>query len=193
MLLLYAIVAGALVGTVAGGRIAALADLRIRWLGIALAGLAFQLALFSEPVAERVGSAGPILYVVSTAVVFVVLLRNLDLPGLPVVAVGAALNLLAIVANGGYMPSDPAAWQALTGVASVPTDDFSNSMLMGPGTALPWLADIFVLPRPVPLANVFSLGDVVIAVGIAWCVASSMRQAGASDWRRTATPAAAAR
>lgn len=193
MLLLYAIVAGVLVGTLAGGRIAALADLRIRWLGIAVAGLAFQLALFSEPVAERVGAAGPILYVASTAVVFVVLLRNLDLPGLPVVAMGAALNLLAIVANGGYMPSDPAAWHALTGVAAVPTDDFSNSALMGPGTALPWLADVFVLPRPVPLANVFSLGDVIIAVGIAWCVATSMRQHGASDWRRSATPAAAAR
>ena len=193
MLLLYASGAGALVGTVAGGRIAALADLRIRWLGIAVAGLAFQLALFSQPIAERVGASGPILYVVSTAVVFVVLLRNLDLPGLPVVAVGAALNLLAVVANGGYMPSDPAAWHTLTGVASLPTADFSNSVLMGPGTALPWLADVFVLPRPVPLANVFSLGDVIIAVGIAWCVASSMRQPGASDWRRTATPAAAAR
>jgi hypothetical protein len=193
MLLLYAIVAGVLVGALAGGRVTALADLRIRWLGIAVAGLAFQLALFSEPVAERVGAVGPILYVVSTGVVFVVLLRNLGLPGLPVVAVGAALNLLAIVANGGYMPSDPAAWHALTGIAAVPTDDFSNSLLMGPGTALPWLADIFVLPRPVPLANVFSLGDVIIAVGIAWCVASSMRQPGASDWKRTATPAAATR
>lgn len=193
MLLLYAIAAGVLAGVVAGGRISALADLHIRWLGIALGGLAFQVALFSEPVAERVGSAGPILYVISTLVVFAVLLRNLDLPGLPVVAIGATLNLLAIVANGGYMPSDPAAWQALTGIAAVPTDDFSNSMLMGPGTALPWLADIFVLPRPIPFANVFSLGDVVIAVGIAWCVVSSMRQPDASDWRRVATPAAAAR
>src|SRR5690606_5295509 len=112
MLLLYAIAAGVLAGVVAGGRISALADLHIRWLGIALGGLAFQVALFSEPVAERVGSAGPILYVISTLVVFAVLLRNLDLPGLPVVAIGATLNLLAIVANGGYMPSDPAAWQA---------------------------------------------------------------------------------
>lgn len=193
MLLLYAIVAGLLLGSVAGGRIAALTDLRIRWLGIAVAGLGFQLALFSAPVAERVGDAGPLLYVVSTGVVFVVLLRNLDLPGLPVVAAGAALNLLVIVANGGYMPSDPAAWQALIGAAAVPTDDFSNSALMGPGTALPWLGDAFVLPRPIPFANVFSVGDVLIAVGIAWCVASSMRQPDASDWRRAATSAAAVR
>jgi hypothetical protein len=136
---------------------------------------------------------GPTLYVLSTLAVFAALLRNLSLPGLPVVALGAALNLLVIIANGGQMPSDPAAWQALTGAAAVPTDDFSNSALMGPGTALPWLGDVFVLPRPIPLANVFSLGDVLIAVGIAWCVARSMRQADATAWRRSAVAAPAAK
>jgi Family of unknown function (DUF5317) len=124
-------------------------------------------------------------------VVFAALLRNLDLPGLPVAAFGAACNLLAIIANGGSMPSDPAAWRALTGVAEVPTTAFTNSSLMGPGTALPWLGDIFVLPRPIPLANVFSIGDVLIAIGIAWCVARSMRRPDASAWRRATAPATA--
>ena len=91
------------------------------------------------------------------------------------------------------MPSDPAAWLTLTGVAAVPTDDFTNSVLMGPGTALPWLGDVFVLPRPIPLANVFSVGDVLIALGIAWCVARSMRQADATAWRRASVAAPAAR
>lgn len=193
MLLLYAIAAGLLVGSVAGGRLSALASLRIRWLWLAVGGLLFQFALFSPTVADRVGDAGPSLYVASTLVVFVVLLRNLELPGLPVVALGAALNLVAIVGNGGYMPSDPAAWRSLTGVAALPTDDFTNSALMGPGTALPWLGDLFVLPRPIPLANVFSIGDVLIALGIAWCIARSMRQRPVSDWRRVAVPAPSAR
>lgn len=193
MLLLYAVAAGLLAGALAGGRLAALTNLHIRWLGVAIAGLVFQVALFSPMVAERVGDLGPPLYVASTLAVFVVLLRNLHLPGLPVVAVGAVLNLLVIIANGGYMPSDPAAWRALSGVAALPTETYTNSVLMGPGTALPWLADLFVLPRPIPLANVFSVGDVLIAVGIAWCIARSMRQRDASDWRRAAVPAAGAR
>lgn len=184
MLLLYAIAAGLLVGALAGGRLAALADLRIRWLGVAIVGLVFQLVLFHPVVAERVGDLGPALYVASTVAVFAALVRNLALPGLPIVALGAALNLLAILANGGAMPSAPAAWAALTGVAAIPTDDFTNSVLMGPGTALPWLGDVFVLPRPIPLANVFSVGDVLIAVGIAWCVARSMRRPDAAAWRR---------
>jgi hypothetical protein len=193
VLLLYAIAAGLLVGAVAGGRIAALADLRIRWLGVAVLGLAFQVVLFHPIVAERVGDLGPILYVGSTLAVFAALLRNLSLPGLPVVALGAVLNLLAVIANGGAMPSDPAAWMALTGVAAVPTDDFSNSALMGPGTALPWLGDVFVLPRPIPFANVFSIGDVLIAVGIAWCVARSMREPDAAAWRRAPVAAPVSR
>lgn len=180
MLLLYAIAAGLLIGVLTGGRVAALANLRIRWLWVAIAGLAFQVVLFSQPVAERVADAGPVLYVGSTLAVFVVLLRNLDLPGMPLAATGAVLNLLVIVANGGFMPSDPAAWQVLNGVAAVPTDDFSNSMLAGAGAALPWLGDVLVLPRPIPLANVFSVGDVLIAVGIAWCLVRSMRQPDAS-------------
>jgi hypothetical protein len=193
MLLLYAIAAGLLAGSVAGGRIAALADLHIRWLGVAVVGLAFQLVLFHPILAERVGDLGPALYVASTIAVFAALLRNLSLPGLPIVALGAALNLVVVVANGGAMPSDPGAWVALTGVAAIPTDDFTNSVLMGPGTALPWLGDVFVLPRPIPLANVFSMGDVLIAVGIAWCVARSMRQPDAAAWRRASVAAPASR
>jgi hypothetical protein len=193
MLLLYAIVAGLLVGSLTGGRISALGHLRIRWLGVAVVGLGFQVVLFSPFVAEQVGGLGPSLYVASTVAVFAALLRNLDLPGLPIVALGAALNLLVIVANGGFMPSDPGAWQTLSGVGALPTDAYSNSALMGPGTALSWLGDVFVLPRPIPFANVFSIGDVLIAVGIAWCVARSMRQPDGSDWHRVVTPATVAR
>ena len=193
MLLLYAIAAGLLLGRVRGGRVSALATLRIRWVWLAVAGLVFQLLLFSPAVVEHVGSAGPLLYVVSSLVVFAALLRNLDLPGLPVVALGAFLNLAAILANGGYMPSDPAAWQALTGTAGLPTDSYTNSTLWTPGTALAHLGDLFVLPRPIPLANVFSIGDALIAVGIAWCVMRSMLAPDVPSWRRSAAAPAPVR
>ncbi len=42
---------------------------------------------------------------------------------------------------------------------------FTNSTLIHAGTALPFLGDVFALPRPIPLANVFSVGDVLIGVG----------------------------
>ena len=56
-------------------------------------------------VAARVGDLGPPLYVASTMLVGVAILRNWRMPGMPVVVVGAACNLAAIVANGGFMPA----------------------------------------------------------------------------------------
>lgn len=182
MLLLYAILAGLIVGRLAGGRVSALADLHVRGAWLAVAGLTGQLLLFSPVLADRVGDVGPLLYVLSSGLVFVVLMTNLTLPGMPVLALGAWLNMVAILANGGQMPSSPDAWLSLQGVAALPTDGFSNSLLIGPGTALGSLGDVFVLPRPIPLANVFSIGDVLVGVGAAWCVARAMLVPTAHEW-----------
>ena len=180
MLLLYAIAAGLVIGRLTGGRLDGLTSVRFRLMPLALGGLLFQLLLFSPPVTERVGDLGPILYVVSTLAVLLALLANLRLPGLWIIALGAGLNLLAIVSNGGYMPSSPEAWMQLTGSPTLPVDEYTNSMLTGPATAFPALGDIFVLPRPIPLANVFSVGDVLIAVGAVVFLGRQMRTAAPS-------------
>jgi hypothetical protein len=50
----------------------------------------------------------------------------------------------------------------------------TNSTLASAATRLAVLGDVFSLPRPLPFANVFSIGDVLIAVGGAWFIARSM-------------------
>jgi hypothetical protein len=35
---------------------------------------------------------------------------------------------------------------------------------------LPWLGDVFAVPEGFPLANVFSIGDIIMAVGAAYAV-----------------------
>lgn len=171
MFVLYAVLAGLLVGRLSGGRLGNLGSLRIRWAPAALVGLAIQLVLFSEPGAALAGPAAPGVYVASSALVFVVVLANLAVPGLPLVALGAASNLVAIVANGGYMPADPAAVAALGGRES---SGYSNSIVLEDPALWP-LTDIFAVPAWLPLANVFSIGDVAIAVGIAVAIAIGMR------------------
>jgi hypothetical protein len=73
---------------------------------------------------------------------------------------GLLLNLAAILANGGHMPALPRALRA----AGLHYTVSMNSRAMS-HPALPWLVDRWAAPRWVPLANVFSAGDVVIAVG----------------------------
>jgi hypothetical protein len=168
---IYAVVLGLLVGFLAGGRLERLGELRFRWPWLALAGLATQVVLFSGAVDPAIGSAGPVVYVGSTAVVLVGVLANLAIPGLALVALGAASNLAAILSNGGYMPADPGA-TAMAGLE--PDDAFSNSVVTD-APALRPLTDIFALPDAVPLANVFSIGDVAIGLGIAIAIATGMR------------------
>jgi len=180
MFLLYAVVIGLIVGLVLRGKLAGLASLEFRWAPLAIAGFAVQIALFSGPIGDRVGVLGPAIYVASTGLVLLVVLRNVRISGLAVVAVGAASNLAAIVVNGGYMPASPsAAVAAGRSVAST----YSNSAIVESAALAP-LTDIFALPRWLPLSNVFSIGDVFIGLGIVVAIVVAMRSG-----RRAATGA----
>jgi hypothetical protein len=110
-------------------------------------------------------------YVISTGVVLGVVVRNIRMTGLPVVALGAGSNLAAIVANGGYMPSDPG---ALASAGMRPAEGPTNGIVVGDPVLRP-LTDVFALPAGFPLANVFSVGDVLIALGVVVAIAAAMR------------------
>ena len=171
MFILYGLALGLAVGLLARGRVAGLANLQFRWAPLVLLGFAAQLLLFSDAVAARVGDLGPPLYVASTAAVVVAVVRNARIPGMIIVAAGAVCNLAAIVANGGYMPTTAEAMDQLGRSAATL---YSNSAIM-PTAALALLTDLFAMPRWMPFANVYSIGDVLIAVGVAVTVVSAMR------------------
>jgi Family of unknown function (DUF5317) len=171
MFILYPVAIGVVLGLLVGGRLEGLAALRIRWAPAIAVGLVAQIVLFSEPVAARVGDLGPALYVGSTTIVLVTVIRNWAIPGMAIVAAGAASNLLAIVANGGYMP---AGLSALAALGKVEPGIYSNSTLL-PDPVLAPLTDIFALPRWVPGANIFSVGDILIGLGCAAVVVIAMR------------------
>ncbi len=171
MFMLWAIPAGILAGLAIGGRLGNLSTLRFRWGWLAVAGLVVQLVLFTPTGDALAGNAGPPIYLASTLAVFVAVLRNIRLPGMPVVLFGSLSNLLAISANGGFMPADANAME----IAGLPPGDHANSVVLADPALRP-LTDIFALPSWLPMANVFSIGDVLIAVGIVWTIAATMRR-----------------
>ena len=173
MFILYAIVIGLLLGSLVGGRWLALGSIPFRWAPLILLGFLVQIVLFSDAVAERVGAAGPLLYVVSTLMVGAAVVRNLRIPGMPLIVLGAASNMAAILANGGFMPAAPGALASLG--KSAPTI-YSNSAVVAQ-PALELLTDRLALPRWLPFANVFSLGDVLIGVGVVMLIVISMARA----------------
>ena len=188
MFILYAIVVGLVAGVALGGRVTALGDIRFRWAPLVVAGFLAQVVLFSDAVASRIGDAGPLLYVATTVIVGAAVVRNLRLPGMPMIVAGAAANLAAILANGGFMPTTADALQAAgrtTGAA------YSNSAVLA-HPALEPLIDRFALPPWLPFANVFSVGDVLIGVGVALLIVATMRGGRRSAPAMPAVPAAGA-
>ena len=185
MFILYAIAIGLLVGLIAGGRPAGLADLTLRWPWLMVVGLLVQVALFSTPVTDRIGALGPPLYVASTALVLAAIWMNRRIPGMLIVAIGAGCNLSAIVANGGFMPADPATMAALG--KGDPTT-YSNSAIVADPALRP-LTDIFVLPEWLPFANVFSVGDILIGLGVAVVIVVAMRRSVSSTDLQAGHPA----
>ena len=87
---------------------------------------------------------------------------NRGIPGILLVAAGAASNGITIALNGGVLPASPGAVAA----AGIDTHAaFANSAVISHPTLL-WLGDVFAWPAPLPLANTFSVGDALIALGI---------------------------
>jgi len=170
LFILYAIPLGIVAGYLLGGHLEGLGRVPFRWAPLALLGLAVQIVLFSDPVVGMVGDAGPPVYVASTVAVLVAVVRNIDIPGLAIIALGAFSNLVAIVANGGYMPTDPGAAASVGGTAP----GYSNSVELADPALAP-LTDIFATPAWLPFANVFSVGDILIGVGVAATIAIAMR------------------
>ncbi len=170
MFILYAVPIGLLAGIVTGGRLSRLGELSLRWAPLAVLGLVAQVVVFSGPVASRIGSLGVPLYVGSTALVLLVVVRNARVPGMVLVAAGAASNLAAILANGGFMPASA---QALAAAGKRIAAGYSNSAVL-PDPALEPLTDLFAMPAWLPFANVFSVGDVLIAAGVAWATVAAL-------------------
>jgi hypothetical protein len=160
MFLVAMVLASALAVPLLGGRLGALAEVRLRLPWVLPAALALQVVTLDLPGVP--GWLRPPLHVASYLVAGVFLVANRRLPGMALVGLGAAANLLAIGVNGGVMPASPAALAA----AGLPPDPpgFANSAALA-DPRLAFLGDVFAIPAGWPLANVFSVGDVLIAVG----------------------------
>ena len=114
------------------------------------------------------------LHYASYALLVLFVLANHRRPAVVVLGVGMALNLLVIALNDGYMPARRAALESAGQIYAGSAEH--NSALITASTKLALLGDVFAVPSWVPLANVFSIGDVLIVVGATALIAATMRR-----------------
>jgi hypothetical protein len=157
MFLLPGIVLGVLFALVLGGRTSRLLEVEFRQGWSVFAAFALQALLFLELAGRPLETP---IHLVSYALLFVFALANGRNLALLPLSLGMALNSVAITANGGRMPVAPDALAA----AKLEVDGHSNVRVGA--DHLGWLGDVFALPSGFPLANVFSLGDILIGIGM---------------------------
>lgn len=145
----------------AGGRLSALADLRFRGVGLLVGTLAIQVLILAVLDGGNRTLLGAV-YIATFLAAGAFILANRRVPGVLLLGLGGALNATAIIANGGVMPARAGALEAAG--RPVTEEGFRNSAAVA-DPHLPWLGDTFAIPSGVPLANVFSVGDVVLALG----------------------------
>jgi hypothetical protein len=144
----------------ARGRLGALADVRFRASWLALVAIAAQIVIVSL-LPHGNGWLHHAVHLASYALIAAFLWANRHIAYLWLAALGGALNLVAIAANGGVMPADPQALAA-AGVRQQ-AGAFANSTVVAhPHVA--FLGDVFAVPASWPVSNVFSVGDVVLVV-----------------------------
>ena len=181
MLLLAAVFVGLAIGVLSGGKLGNLSNLRFRWPLFVLAVLVIKEVVLITPLSRIDGVQ--FVYAGSLAALVAWTVWHFDLlPGVWLVSAGAALNLVAVVANGGRMPVAP----ELAGHL-VERGHIGQYVVIGPGTNIGWLADWIDVPGP--LGGAYSPGDVVVAFGIAAVAFLATRRRAEPDSALGETPA----
>ena len=179
MFFFYAVLIGVILGYLRNGRIANLTVLRLKTWGLVVAALLIQLAifpLFSErPLLPYATTA---LHFLSYGFIFLFFFLNHHVLSFAPIGVGSFLNLLAIIVNGGYMPSSLIALER-SGAQEVAmhlseSGVYGNVIVMSSETRLNILGDFLYLPGSQPFASAFSIGDLLLALGLIWLIAQGM-------------------
>ena len=165
------LIAGALVGLIAGlltgGSFHNLLARRLRWPLVVVAAFIVRELEIRTPLGGA--ALGPAIFALSLIVLLAWAAWHHDrLPGIWLVVVGIAMNLVAVLANGAHMPVAPDA--AHIGPAQLREQGtFAQYVLAGPDTRLSWLGDWIVLPGPIGrlFPQAYSPGDLVSTVGLA--------------------------
>jgi hypothetical protein len=174
---------------VAGGRLSRLSELELRWLWLVVVAFAIQVLLVTV-VPEGDETIHRAAHIATYGLAAGCILRNLDLRFMWVVAVGGLLNFIAIAANGGVMPASRGALAA-AGLDPA-SGEFANSDLVR-NAHVALLGDVFAIPAGWPGANVFSVGDALMLVGVFLVLHAATGSSLVPSKRRNTWPAPDAR
>ena len=172
-MLIGGIVAGLVMGLVAGGSLANLANVRLRWVVVLLAGVILRF-ITEWLLIRHVDSAETFrlpLFLFAFVLILASLWVNRAQPGLRLAFVGVLSNTIAVALNAGHMPIWLPSLQAAGFTRADVLSPFHS--ILDAGIDIDFLrqagplADILPIPLPI-VQNVASMGDVFLTAGLAF-------------------------
>lgn len=147
-----------------GGRFANLGTVVVRGKAAIIGAFGLQLLVVTVAPLAFSHAVASTIHLASYALAILFIIANRHLPNLWIAALGGACNFAAVAANGGTMPASRTALAAAG--LQVTHDGFDNSGAVA-HARLAFLGDVFSFPKSLPLANVFSIGDILLLIGAA--------------------------
>jgi hypothetical protein len=146
-------------------------ELKHLWL-VLVATLPQILAFFLPATRERIPNQWIPFILISTQIILLVFVwLNRKVPSMWLLGLGLVLNFAVITLNSGWMPITP----EILEVQGAPEGSwqigsrhgYSKDLVLTKDSTILWiLSDILTLPDWIPYRVVFSIGDVIIALGI---------------------------
>lgn len=160
-----------IVGKIRGGRFSNIASGEIRgWYFIGASFLVEFGAVYLASKSVKIVTDG-IFYIhfISYMLLFCGILMNLDKYSFWIITAGVLLNFIVIMANGGRMPvsADALKYAGLyKNLSDIALGRIVTHSLMNTSTKLRFLGDVLPLPKYYPRPKVYSIGDILLAIGV---------------------------
>jgi len=176
-MLIETVILALFVSLISGGKMSRLGGLILRGFWLVPLALLIQSGVYWAAVRGiGLGSSwvSPVLDTGSYFLLLIFTYRNRSLPGMSWILLGILLNTLVIGLNGGVMPVDPFFLPEASRNALI--EGQGTHGLMTITTHLSFLADRFYMAIPGLQKQVFSVGDVLIDLGVFLLVIQTQRQ-----------------
>jgi hypothetical protein len=176
LLIVVAAVLVALMVPLAGGHFANLTRVTLRGAWLVAAALVVQIVIISI-IDTAPDWLSRTIHLSTYLALGVFIVLNRHIPWMWLIGLGTLANVVVITANGGVMP---ASRRALAASGRELKEGFNNSTIVA-NPRLSFLGDVMNTPKWLPLANVFSIGDVLLIAGLVLVVFTVSRTDPASD------------
>lgn len=168
-----------IVGYMKGGKFIRLKNLEFKMLSPIIIALIFQylLLIFSDNDLKIVGNYVEEIYLGSFILLFIGILLNIKTPSLWLVLIGAISNFVVFFMNGMKIPVAADALN-LAGMNStinlIENGQYKLYEIIASGTDYSLLGKVIAIDQVLPISGVFSIGDVLMTLGLFVFIESHM-------------------